>query len=54
MIKEIETIEEFLNESFKIQEDIDTYNNGWKANHHKGLSFRGQASKQYELIPSIG
>lgn len=54
MIKEIETIEEFLNESFKIQEDIDIYNNGWKAIHHRGLAFRGQASKCYELIPSIG
>ena len=54
MIKEIETIEEFLNESFKIQEDIDTYNTGWKSNHHKGLSFMGHSSKQYEFIPSIG
>lgn len=54
MEKEIETIEEFLSESFKIQGDIDTYNNGWKTTHHKGLAFRGQASKYYELIPSIG
>ena len=54
MIKEIETIEEFLNESFKIKEEIDTYNNGWKATHHRGLAFRGQESKYYELIPSIG
>lgn len=54
MEKEIKTIEEFMNESFKIQEDIDTYNNECKATHHKGLAFRGQASKNYELIPSIG
>ena len=42
MIKEIETIEEFLNESFKIQEEIDTYNHGWRATHHRGLAFRGK------------
>ena len=54
MIKEIETIEEFLNESFKIQEDIDVYNNKWDTTYHKGLAFRGQVSKFYELIPSIG
>ncbi len=54
MIKEIETIEEFLSESFKMQDDIDTYNNGWEATHHRGLAFRGQESKRYELIPSIG
>lgn len=54
MEKEIGTIEEFLQESFKIQEDVDTYNNQWDITHHKGLAFRGQASKFYELIPSIG
>lgn len=54
MEKEIETIEEFLKESFKIQEDIESYNNGWKATHHKGLAFRGHSNKNYELIPSIG
>ena len=54
MIKEIGTIEEFLDESFKIQEDIDIFNNKWDTIHHKGLAFRGQASKFYEIIPSIG
>lgn len=54
MIKEIETIEKFLYESFKIQEDIDVYNNDCNATYHRGLAFRGQASRCYELIPSIG
>lgn len=54
MVREIETIEEFLRESFKIQEDIESYNNGWEAIHHKGLAFRGHSNKYYELIPSIG
>lgn len=54
MIKEIETIEEFLSESFKVQEDIESYNNSRKISHHIGLAFRGQANKEYELIPSIG
>lgn len=54
MEREIETIEEFLRESFKIQEDIESYNNGWEATHHKGLAFRGHSNKYYELIPSIG
>lgn len=54
MEKEIESIEGFLNESFKVQEDIELYNNGWEATHHKGLAFRGHSSKCYELIPSIG
>ena len=54
MEKEIGTIEEFIRESFKIQEDIEVYNNGWKATHHKGLAFRGHSNKYYKLIPSIG
>lgn len=54
MIKVIETIEEFLSESFKIQEDIESYNNGWDATHHCGLAFRGQSNENFELIPSIG
>lgn len=54
MEKEIETLEEFLRESFNIQENIELYNNGWKATHHKGLAFRGQSNKYYELVPSIG
>ena len=54
MEKEIGTIEEFIRESFKIQEDIEVYNNGWKSTHHKGLAFRGHSNKYYKLIPSIG
>lgn len=54
MEKEIETLEEFLRESFNIQEDIELYNNWCKATHHKGLAFRGQSNKYYELVPSIG
>lgn len=54
MIKEIETIEEFLEESFKTQEDIESYNNGLKTTHHRRLAFRGQANKNFDLIPSIG
>ena len=48
MVREIETIEEFLRESFKIQEDIESYNNGWEAIHHKGLAFRGHSNKYYD------
>lgn len=50
----IETIEDFLDYLFKIQEDIEKYNNNWETTHHVGLAFRGQASTHYELIPSIG
>ncbi len=54
MEKQIETIEEFINECFKIQEEIEASNNNVRSNHHTGLAFRGQGSKHYELIPSIG
>lgn len=54
MKKDIESIEEFLIETFKIQEDIESYNNGLKATHYKGLAFRGHLDENYELIPSIG
>lgn len=54
MKKEIQTIEEFLSEAFKIQDNIEVYNNGIMANHHLGLAFRGQSNKDFELIPSIG
>lgn len=50
----IKTIEEFLNGSFKIQEDIEKCNNNWESTHHTGLAFRGQSNTHYELIPSIG
>ncbi|MCI8376262.1 MAG: FRG domain-containing protein [Lachnospiraceae bacterium] len=54
MENEVKTIEDFLNKIFKILEDIDSYNNNWKATHHTGLAFRGQEDKDYELIPAIG
>lgn len=54
MKKEINTIEEFLTESFKVQEDIESYNNSYQNIYHKGLAFRGQSNKHYKLIPSIG
>ncbi len=54
MEKEIETIEEFLNESFEIQGCIEKCNGSWGAIYHKGLAFRGQSNKAYELIPAIG
>ena len=52
--KEIETIEEFISTCFEIQKDIDRCNNKQKNTYHTGLAFRGQESKQYELIPAIG
>ena len=54
MGKEIKTIEEYIHESLKIQEDIESFNNGLKATYHKGLAFRGHSNEYYELIPSIG
>ena len=54
MEREITTIEEFINESLKIQEDINSYNNNPYCTNHMGLAFRGQDSKHYELIPAIG
>lgn len=54
MEKEIQTIEDFFSTTFIIQEEIENINNDWQRTHHKGLAFRGQKSKEYELIPSIG
>lgn len=54
MESEVKTIEDFLNEIFKILEENDICNNSWKATHHTGLAFRGQVNKYYELIPAIG
>ena len=51
---EITTLDEFLEASFKIQEEIEQCNNDWRANCHKGLAFRGQSDKNYKLIPAIG
>ena len=54
MTKEIETIEEFIKESFVLQEEIEDYNKGVESTHHKALVFRGQSSEAYELLPAIG
>lgn len=54
MEREVITIEDFFSFIFKIQEEIETINSKWRITHHKGLAFRGQASKHYELVPSIG
>ena len=54
MEKEIKSIEEYISESFKIQENIERSNNKPDSMQHTGLAFRGQGSKYYELIPSIG
>ena len=54
MIKEIETIEEFIKESFELREEAECYNKGWESTHHQALAFRGQSSKAYELLPAIG
>ena len=54
MTKEIETIEEFIKESFALQEEAECYNKGCESTHHKALAFRGQTSKAYELLPAIG
>ena len=48
----IKTIEEYLEEIFNIQRKND---NCIEESHlHKGLAFRGQNNKNYELLPSIG
>lgn len=54
MEREVKTIEDFLDESFKIQEEIELSNNGWKTTHHHGIAFRGQSNRNFELIPAIG
>ena len=54
MIKEIETIEEFIKESLELREEAECYNKGWESTHHQALAFRGQSSKAYELLPAIG
>ena len=53
MGKEVNTIEDFLDASFKLQEEIEAYNNGWEIIHHRGLAFRGQSNKYFELIWNI-
>lgn len=54
MEKEIKTIEEYICESLKIQENVEKQNNSYGRTHHIGIAFRGQESRNYELIPSIG
>lgn len=54
MEKDIKTIEEFLDVSFKIQKGVETHNNDNMSNNYSGLAFRGQGSTEYDLIPSIG
>lgn len=50
---EVESIEDFLNNIFDLQKNIKNQNI-WKGLIHKSIAFRGQASTNYELIPSIG
>lgn len=52
MVIEINTINEFFNVIFEIEEKIKKFNKD--NDYHKGLAFRGQSNKNYELIPSIG
>lgn len=52
MEKEISTINEFISVIFEIEEDIKNFNKD--DDYHKGLAFRGQSNKNFELIPSIG
>lgn len=54
MEKEIKTIEEYIRESLKIQENVEKQNNSYGRTHHIGIAFRGQENRNYELIPSIG
>ena len=50
----INSFEEYISEIFKIQQSNEKYNNDEIVLFHKGLSFRGQSDKSYQLIPSIG
>lgn len=50
----ISSIEEYLNETLQIHSDNEEYNKGRKNGFHRGLAFRGQSDKNYELIPAIG
>lgn len=51
---DVNSIEEFISEVFKILAKVDAYNNDQSRHNHKGIAFRGQANKHYELIPAIG
>lgn len=54
-MKEINKLDDFLNTIFLIQKEISDYNNSSvKGIIHKGLAFRGQNNKDFELIPTIG
>lgn len=50
----ISSIEEYLKETLQIHSDNEEYNKGRKNDFHRGLAFRGQSDKNYELIPAIG
>lgn len=54
MLREINTFDEFFEIIFEIQEEVNRFNMGLENDYHKGLAFRGQPDKNYELIPSIG
>lgn len=51
---EISTIEGFLEAIFDIKETVEKFNKNVENDYHKGIAFRGQSNKNYELIPSIG
>lgn len=53
-MKEINTIEEFISEVFKIREEVEIRNKEMRMSHHTVLAFRGHASEKYELLPTIG
>ena len=53
-MNEIHSIQEFLNIIFDVQKEINEDNNNCENPGHKGLAFRGQEDKNYELLPAIG
>lgn len=50
----VSSIEEYLNETLKIHSDNEKHNIKKDDDFHRGLAFRGQSDKNYELIPTIG
>lgn len=51
---EVHNIEKFLKVVFEIQEEVDSYNEDCESTIHKGLAFRGHASNEFDLVPSLG
>lgn len=51
---EIESIEEYFAQIFIVQNENEDYNRKQGKIKHKGLAFRGQENKDFQLIPSIG